>query len=132
MRTPLLAYAATTIVLFALDFVWLTFATPALYRPRLGTLLLEKPDLAPAAGFYLLYVVGVVAFCVLPALEQGSAWRAIWGGVLLGLVAYGTYDMTNLATIAGWSSLVSFVDMAWGAVVTASAATAGYFIVRAL
>lgn len=132
MRTSLTAYVATTIVLFALDFVWLTFVTPALYKPRLGKLLLEQPNMLPAAGFYLLYVVGVVAFCVLPALEQGSWVRAVWGGALLGLVAYGTYDMTNLATIAGWSATVSFVDMAWGAVVTASAATAGFFIVRAL
>ena len=71
-----------------------------------------------------------MAFAVLPALEQGSLLRALWGGALLGLVAYGTYDMTNLATLKGWSSLVTIADMAWGMTVSAIAATAGTWITR--
>jgi uncharacterized membrane protein len=130
MRTSLIAYVATALVLFTLDFIWLTNAVPVLYKPRIGQLLLETPNLPAAAGFYLLYVVGVVAFAVLPALEQGSLLRAIWGGALLGLVAYGTYDMTNLATLKDWSGVVTVVDMAWGAVVSAAAAAAGTLVVR--
>ena len=130
MRNSLIAYVATAIILFGLDMVWLSQAVPAIYRPRIGALLLEEPIMAPAAGFYLLYVVGVVAFAVLPALEQGSLLRALWGGALLGLVAYGTYDMTNLATLKGWSSLVTIADMAWGMTVSAIAATAGTWITR--
>jgi uncharacterized membrane protein len=132
MRTSIIAYIAATVVLFGLDFIWLSTSVPLLYRPRVGHLLLETPNMPAAAGFYLLYVVGVVALCVLPALAEGSAARAVWSGALLGLVAYGTYDMTNLATLAGWSAVVSVVDMIWGAVVTAAAATAGYYITRAV
>jgi uncharacterized membrane protein len=132
MRTILIAYAATTVIFFAMDFVWLSLALNTIYKPQLGALLLDKPNMPVAAGFYLLYVVGVLAFAVMPALAQGDWTRALWGGALLGLVAYGTYDMTNLATTAGWSPIVSVVDMAWGTFVTAVAATAGYFIVRAI
>lgn len=132
MRTNLIAYIATAIVFFGMDFVWLSVATSAVYKPRLGGLLLEQPNLAVAAGFYLLYVIGILAFAVLPALAEGSWVRAAWGGALLGLVAYGTYDMSNLATLVGWSAVVSVIDMAWGTVVTGVAATAGYFIVRAV
>jgi uncharacterized membrane protein len=132
MRTTLIAYVATAVVFFAMDFAWLSMALNSLYKPQLGALLLDKPNMPVAAGFYLLYVVGVLAFAVLPALAQGDWTRALWGGALLGLVAYGTYDMTNLSTTAGWSALVAVVDMAWGTFVTAVAATAGYFIVRAI
>ena len=132
MRTNLIAYVATAIVFFGMDFVWLSTATGLLYKPRLGGLLLETPNLPVAAGFYLLYVIGILAFAVFPALSEGSWTRAAWGGALLGLVAYGTYDMTNLATLTGWSAVVSVVDMIWGTVVTGVAATAGYFIVRAV
>lgn len=131
MRTILIAYVATAVIFFAMDFVWLSVALKTLYKPNLGALLLDQPKMGVAAGFYLLYVVGVLAFAVFPALAQGDWTRALWGGALLGLVAYGTYDMTNLATTAGWSALVSLVDMVWGTVVTAVAATAGFFIVRA-
>ncbi len=132
MRTIVIAYIATAVVLFALDFVWLSLAVNSLYKPRLGALLLESPRLAIAAGFYLLYVIGVIVFAVLPALAAGDWMRAAWGGALLGLVAYGTYDMSNLSTIAGWSSFVSVVDMIWGTALTAVSATAAYFIVRAV
>lgn len=132
MRTTVIAYIATAIVFFAMDFAWLSVSMNALYKPHLGGLLLDKPNMPVAAGFYLLYVVGVLAFAVFPALAQGDWTRALWGGALLGLVAYGTYDMTNLATTAGWSAIVSVVDMAWGTFVTATAATAGYFIARAV
>jgi uncharacterized membrane protein len=124
------AYLITVVFFFALDFVWLSFATSALYRPRIGQLLLETPNLPIAGLFYLLYVVGILAFAVLPGLEQGSLWRAVWGGVLLGLVAYGTYDVTNLATLKGWSVTVSLIDMAWGGFATGTAATLATLILR--
>ena len=130
MRAMLIAYLATAIIFFGLDFVWLGQAQGFLYRPRLGALLLDKPNIPVAAVFYLLYVVGIVAFAVLPGVAQADWTRALWGGLLLGAVAYGTYDVTNLATLAGWSVVVSLADMAWGTVATGVAATAGYFIVR--
>lgn len=131
MRNTLIAYLATTLVFLAMDFVWLSVAVGPIYKARLGGMLLESPNMPVAAGFYLLYVVGMLAFAVLPALAQGDWTRAAWGGALLGLVAYGTYDMSNLATLVGWSAMVSVVDMIWGTAVTCVASTAGYFIVRA-
>lgn len=70
-------------------------------------------------AFYVLYAVGVVVLVVLPALEhEHPLGRAILYGALLGLVAYGTYDLTNQATLRGWSSVVTLVDMTWGAFLT--------------
>jgi len=132
MRTILIAYLATAVVFFSMDFVWLSTATSILYRPRIGALLLDKPNMPVAAAFYLVYVIGVIVFAVLPAVEQGDWTRALWGGALLGLVAYGTYDMTNLATLTNWSVAVSIGDWIWGTVASGVAATAGYFIVRAV
>lgn len=130
MRPPLIAYIATAAVFFGMDFVWLSLAHGPLYKARLGSLLLDKPNFPAAGGFYLLYVIGVVVFSVMPALAQGSWMRALWGGALLGLIAYGTYDMTNQATLVGWSPVITVVDMLWGTFATGVAATAGYFIVR--
>lgn len=129
MLKNLVAYAATAIVFFALDFIWLSSAL-GFYRERLGGLLLDKPQLGYAAGFYLLYVAGIVALAVGPALNGGTWVNALVAGAVLGLVAYGTYDMTNLSTLRGWSLTVSLVDMAWGTALTATAATAGYLVTR--
>jgi uncharacterized membrane protein len=95
------------------------------YRELLGSLMLEKPLLLPATVFYGLYVFGCVVFVVLPALSWQRAMRL---GALLGLVAYGTYDLTNWATLRGWSVQVSLLDWAWGTFATAVACTVGYLV----
>lgn len=118
------AYAATAIVFFGLDFIWLTRML-GFYQAQLGDLLLDKPRLGYAGAFYAVYVIGIVVLVVLPAATAGNWVNALLGGALLGLVAYGTYDMTNMATLKGFQLQVAMVDMAWGTFVTAIAATAG-------
>jgi uncharacterized membrane protein len=125
MLKPIVAYGFTAIVFLGLDFLWLTTIALGLYRRELGDLLLEKPSLAISAGFYLVYVAGIVFFCVMPALNGGSWLTALGTGAVLGLVAYGTYDITNLATLKNWSTTVAVADLAWGTALTAVAAAAG-------
>jgi uncharacterized membrane protein len=120
----IVAYAATAIVLFGLDFIWLSRMF-GFYQSQMVGLLLDKPRLGYAAAFYAVYVIGVVVLVVLPSASTGSWVNALLGGALLGLVAYGTYDMTNMAVLKGYQLPVALVDMAWGTFVTAVAATAG-------
>ncbi|VEF09755.1 putative transmembrane protein [Pseudomonas fluorescens] len=129
MKKALIAYVATLLTFLLLDGIWLGLLMAPTYRELLGSLMLEKPLLVPAAVFYCLYVVGCVVFVVLPAL---SWQRAAKLGALLGLVAYGTYDLTNWATLRGWSMQVSLMDWAWGTVATAIACTVGFLLAKRL
>jgi uncharacterized membrane protein len=63
-------------------------------------------------------------------LRSGDWRRAALNGALLGLFGYGTYDLTNQATLRHWPWLITLVDLAWGTLLTALSATAGYFAVR--
>ncbi|SFK66645.1 DUF2177 family protein [Methylocapsa palsarum] len=128
MARILIGYIATAAAFFVLDFIWLSIAAPRLYRPMLGELLAPEPKLAVAAVFYLVYVAGVVVLVLIPALSSGSWATALGLGALLGLVAYGTYDFTNLATLTNWPALISVIDLAWGVCATAVAATAGFLV----
>jgi uncharacterized membrane protein len=127
MKKALIAYVATLLTFLLLDGIWLGLLMAPTYRELLGSLMLEKPLLLPAAVFYCLYVIGCVVFVVLPAL---SWQRAAKLGALLGLVAYGTYDLTNWATLRDWSVQVSLMDWAWGTVATAVACTVGYLMAK--
>ena len=124
------AYAAAALSFLALDFVWLSVAGALLYKPMLGDLLAPDPSLPVAALFYLFYVVGLVVFAILPAANAGSWLMALGLGALLGLIAYGTYDITNLSTLRDWPVMISVIDMAWGASVSAVSALAGYAALR--
>lgn len=130
MLKYVLAYGATAIAFCALDFAWLTMVAPKFYQAQIGSLLLEKPNLLPALAFYILYVGGLVIFCVNPGLSTGQWVRSLVLGGLLGLVAYATYDLSNLATLKGWTTSLSLMDMAWGTAVSAIASTCGYFGAR--
>lgn len=126
------AYISTAIVFFTIDFVWLSKMTGLFYRARMGDMLLDQPNFAVAGAFYLVYVAGIVYFAVMPALNSGHWTNALISGAILGFVAYGTYDMTNLATLKNWSWSLSIVDMLWGTFLTATASTAGYFVTQKL
>ena len=117
-------------VMGVLDFLWLGFVAKKVYYSQMGSLLLEKPNMIPALIFYAIYVVGIVVFVVNPALAQNSLGRAAGYGALFGLVAYATYDLTNLAVLKGYSPTIAVIDLAWGMVITAAAASAAYLAVQ--
>jgi len=123
------AYVATALVFGALDGIWLTQSFAAVYLPEIGRLTLPSPEPAASLAFYLVYIAGMVRFAVAPALAQGGPLRAATQGAWLGLVAYATYDLTNLATLQHWTLKVSLIDMAWGCVATATAASVATAIV---
>lgn len=130
MKTWFVAFAFTGLFMLALDAVWLSTMASRFYRPLIGELLAADFRLAPALIFYVLYVSGIVFFAVRPGLASNSAITALVHGALLGLLAYGTYDLTNQATLKVWPSIVTIVDLAWGMFLTAGAATAGYLGVK--
>jgi len=126
------AYIATLIVFFGLDFLWLGVVARSFYSSQLGSLMRDNINFVASAGFYLAYVAGIVFFAVAPALAEGSWGRAAVNGALLGLLAYGTYDMTNIATLKDWPVTMSIVDMGWGGLLTCISAVAGFLMTRAL
>lgn len=113
-----------------LDALWLTLVANKFYKSQLGSLLLDKPNMMAAVVFYVIYVVGVVAFVITPALDKGSWLHALGFGALFGLVAYATYDLTNLATLKGFPAKLVVVDLLWGAVLTAIVSALTYAVVR--
>lgn len=132
MTHYLVAYLATMAVFFAIDFVWLGIVAKGFYREQIGPLLLDDFRVGYAALFYLLYGVGIVVFAVLPGLKSDSLLTALGFGALFGLIAYSAYDLTNLATLKGYTTTVAFVDMAWGTLLTGVSAAAGMWITRAI
>lgn len=130
MKKTLTAYAAALLFIMVADGLWLGLLMPQQYQAWIGPLMREQPLLLPAAAFYLLYPAGVTVFAVWPGLERNSCQRSAALGALLGLVAYGTYDLSNLATLKGWPLQLTLVDMLWGACLSAAAAAAGFLAAR--
>ena len=126
-KTWVIAYLATLVATVAMDFVWLSQMADRLYRPVMGDMMLDQFRMPPAIVFYVMYVAGLVFFAVRPALSSRQWSTAFAHGAALGLVAYGTYDLTNQATLKNWSTMLTLADLGWGAILSGSASTLGYF-----
>ena len=125
-------YIATLVPLVALDMLWILAIAKTFYAKQVGFLFSASINLMPAAFFYPLYALGVMLLAVVPGVAAASWVEALWRGALLGLVAYGAYDLTNQATISGWPTTMTLVDMAWGTTVTALTSVVAYYIVTVL
>ena len=123
----LIGYVAALVAFICADFAWLAIMAPRLYKPTLVNLMAESVNLPAAITFYLIAPVGLAYFAVLPALKGQSPMIALVNGALLGFFTYATYDLTNQATLRDWTTQLTVVDMAWGCVLGAFAASCGYF-----
>lgn len=123
-------YILTSLAFFVIDIVWLGFVAQNFYNKYLSHLLSAKVNWPAAIIFYLIYIVGILVFAVFPAYNEESLFKAIVLGGLFGLVAYATYDLSNLATLKDWPLTVVLVDIIWGIVLTSSVSIAGFYITR--
>lgn len=124
-KAALTAYGCAAATLLVLDIAWLRVVMGPLYRAELGEMLRAQPSLAPSLVFYLLYAIGVVVFAVMPGVDSTSLLRAGLLGALLGLVAFATYDLSNLSNFKVWPLNLAILDIAWGTFLTAVAAVSG-------
>ena len=124
------AYCLTLLVFLAVDFLWLGLIAKGLYQRYVGHLFSEQVNWAAAFLFYLLFVLGLMVFVIYPAIKANAMMQALWMGMLFGLVAYATFDLTNLAMLRGWPATITVVDILWGTVLSGLVSTAGYWITR--
>lgn len=132
MPSWLSTYLVTGAIFVAADAIWLWVMAQRFYRAQLGPLMRDEIAFAPAIAFYLIYVGALAALVVAPALAAQNSGRALLHGLLFGIAAYATYDLTNAATLKGWPTALTFVDMAWGAIATGAAAWLAVVVLTAL
>jgi uncharacterized membrane protein len=128
----LVLIVVTGVIFLIADAVMLSNVMQPLFAQHLGETLREGIRPLPAALFYVLYMAGVVWFAGWPALRDGAPGMALVNGAILGLVAYGTYELTSWTVMRDWHPTMVAADMAWGATLTAVSAWGGVMAARAI
>jgi uncharacterized membrane protein len=121
-------YLTTAAVFLILDALMLSFVMKPLFTRHIGPLMAEPIRVAPAALFYLAYVAGLVYLVSIPAIKAGSP--IILPALIIGLMAYGTYEFTSWSIMKDWHWQMVATDVTWGAFLTAFSAWAGVTITR--
>jgi uncharacterized membrane protein len=121
-------YFATLVAFFLIDMVWLGLVARTFYQKYLGFLLAPATNWIAALIFYLLFILGILVFVIVPGLQDNSLKITLLRAALFGLVAYATYDLTNLATVKNWPLLITVVDLAWGMVLSMAVSYVGFMV----
>jgi len=119
-------YLVLLATFLAIDMLWLGLVARSVYQQYLGFLMTPSPNWFAAAIFYLLFIVGILFFVVVPGLESDSLKATLFRAALFGLITYATYDLTNLATIKDWPVLITVVDLLWGTFLSVSVSSVGF------
>ncbi|QQS60880.1 MAG: DUF2177 family protein [Candidatus Moraniibacteriota bacterium] len=129
MKTFFITTLSSIIVLLTIDSIWLTLMAQKFYARHIGHLMAESPNFFVAIPFYILYVVALAFFVIIPSLEGNfSLSKTFFYGAFFGLAMYATYDLTNQATLKGWPTIVTLVDLLWGALLTGTVAVSSLII----
>lgn len=124
-------YGITAVIFLGLDMIGIRTIIRPVFDRHVAHLLADPLRIGPAAIFYLGYVAGLLWLVSWPALKAEAPLQALVGGMVLGFLCYGTYEMTNYATLADWSLEQVIVDTVWGTFLTGFAAWAGVAILTA-
>jgi uncharacterized membrane protein len=128
MTSWILLWIATATVFVVIDMLWLLWLGRGFYVSEIGELLKTPPSLAAAGAFYVLYVTGLMILVIWPAFQANSIGQALLYGAVAGAFAYGTYDLTNLAVMKGFTAKIAMIDMAWGTFLTAATSALAVWI----
>lgn len=128
MMVYLKLYLSTFVAFLAIDMVWLGFVARPFYKKQLGFILAPKPNWSAAIIFYLLFVLGILVFVVVPGLRENSFKYILLYGAFYGLITYATYDLTNLSTLNQWPVLVTVVDIIWGIVLSTAVSVISFIV----
>ena len=124
MLRPLLISAVVMIILDALQiFANQKFHATLFKNVQKSPL---KVRIIPAILVYVLMPFAVTYFAIL---QSKSITDAGVKGALLGLTIFGVYDLTNLATLDGWTIEMAIRDILWGIIMFTITSVVGYYFI---
>ena len=122
------AYIVTMLVMFVLDIIWLSMLAKPMYQQGIGHLMAAQPNLLFAALFYLVFVLGLMWFAVVPNRHVKSLKSTFIAAAIFGFFVYASYDLTNLALLKDWPLRLSLIDVTWGTLLSGISASIGKLV----
>ena len=119
MQRYIIIFLISLITFFAIDIVWLAYLGRRIYVYFIGDFLRSPPLWSAALLFYFLFIIGMMVFVIVPAINQQCVKYALVYGAFFGFITYMTYELTNLAVIDKWPVGIVPIDIVWGVILSA-------------
>lgn len=131
MKKTITSYIIALIIFTLLEIFWLSQAAPYIYQPALSDIMASSPNAISGLLFFIFYPAGLLFFALrYDDQDLADVRYALTRGGALGLIAYGTYSLTNLATLEGWTPLITLFDLGWGMTLSGLTAAGTAIVMR--
>ena len=121
-----ISYVTMLIFFICAELIVLTNVIQPLFSQHVGHLMRENTNFMIASIFYFVYVAGVYWFATKAGLRSDSLLVGLSSGCFLGLLAFGTYELTNYLILKDWKLSLVYIDTSWGIIVSGAMAAVGY------
>jgi len=118
------SFVAAAVFFLIVDGLWLGVLMSDAYAGWVGHLLAPEPMLLPAIVFYLVYPVVLYALAL--AAGRDNIRSGVVHGALIGMLVYGGYELTNMATLPEWPLAMVLADTLWGTLLSGVTVFVGY------
>lgn len=125
-------YPISFLIFLGIDLLWLGVIAKDMYSKYLGKYISQEVNWTAAIIFYLIFVVGVLIFAVIPGIADNSIKQTIIKAALFGFFTYATYELTNMATMKNWPLNIVIIDIIWGMVLSTLVAVGSYLVYQKL
>lgn len=110
-------FLITLITFFLIDVVWIQYVASRLYNNYIGDILIEDFRIIPAVIFYILHIS--VLHIVTNLHNPTNIYKQMVISFLVGITAYGTYNLTNYSILEAWHINIVVPDTLWGGFLSA-------------
>lgn len=129
-KTIIIAYTATLLAYLILDGIWLGVIAKDSYVSAMAGLMREEYPIWPWVTFYGMYCYAITHLVIAPNMQSLSWKPVLISGAILGMAAYGAYNLTNIAIIKDWPLSITLKDWAWGVFVTSTSSVCGWVVAK--
>ena len=116
--TSILIVCLSTIIYAILDLIWIGYFMKNYYINWLVHIIRPISQWNLSHVFAAVVTWGLIVFGIFifvqPLVKVESLAKTFLYGAFFGTVLYGLYETTNYAVIYSWSTVMVFVDIAWG------------------
>ena len=122
----LTSIGSTAFTMLLMDAGWLTFRNS--YHQRLFRDIQGSPLTVRVIPALLIYIL-LPSAVYLGALKDATSLKdAVIKSAVIGFLLYAFYDLTNYATLRGWTLGMTVIDVTWGTLLCAIGGAAGHFM----
>ena len=111
MISVVITYFVMLLYFLLVDAVMIAKFIGPMFQSNLSEMMREQFHIFAAAIFYIFYVFGAYWFGTLAGVRAGSVLAAFLSGAFLGLLAYGTFEITSFSLFKGWTLQMVVFDL---------------------